>query len=65
MCGIHWQVAQATSLENIEFYMLFESDVPGNNQQVSPGSLTQSCLVQGSHQSLARVFIWRTAQEDS
>ncbi|TPX10950.1 uncharacterized protein E0L32_008156 [Thyridium curvatum] len=33
MCGIHWQVAQATSLENIEFYMLFESDVPGNNQQ--------------------------------
>ncbi|KAJ3952539.1 hypothetical protein N0V92_011011 [Colletotrichum tropicale] len=33
MCGIHWQVAQATSLENIEFYMQFESDVPGNNQQ--------------------------------
>ena len=28
------QVAQATSLENIEFYMLFDSDVPGNNQQV-------------------------------
>ncbi|OBT84881.1 hypothetical protein VE02_05927 [Pseudogymnoascus sp. 03VT05] len=34
LCGIHWQVAQATSLENIEFYMLYESDVPGNNQQV-------------------------------
>ncbi|KAL3954473.1 hypothetical protein ACCO45_010036 [Purpureocillium lilacinum] len=33
MCAIHWQVAQATSLENIEFYMLYESDVPGNNQQ--------------------------------
>ncbi|RYP21256.1 hypothetical protein DL767_009308 [Monosporascus sp. MG133] len=33
LCGIHWQVAQATSLENIEFYMLYESDVPGNNQQ--------------------------------
>ncbi|KAI3538503.1 hypothetical protein CSPX01_09431 [Colletotrichum filicis] len=33
MCGIHWQVTQATSLENIEFYMQFESDVPGNNQQ--------------------------------
>lgn len=35
LCGIHWQVAQATSLENIEFYMLYESDVPGNNQQVN------------------------------
>ncbi|KAG9251359.1 pectate lyase superfamily protein-domain-containing protein [Emericellopsis atlantica] len=33
MCAIHWQVAQATSLENIEFYMLYDSDVPGNNQQ--------------------------------
>lgn len=40
ICGIHWQVAQATSLENIEFYMLFESDVPGNNQQVSSFSNT-------------------------
>ncbi|KAG8160771.1 hypothetical protein KVR01_009035 [Diaporthe batatas] len=34
ICGIHWQVSQATSLENIEFYMLFNSDVPGNTQQV-------------------------------
>ncbi|KAH7124727.1 pectate lyase superfamily protein-domain-containing protein [Dactylonectria macrodidyma] len=33
MCGIHWQVAQATSLENIEFYMRLESDSSGNNQQ--------------------------------
>ncbi|KAL6857697.1 hypothetical protein ACO1O0_005139 [Amphichorda felina] len=33
VCGIHWQVAQATSLENIEFYMLRNTDVPGNTQQ--------------------------------
>ncbi|KAK8029707.1 pectin lyase-like protein [Apiospora rasikravindrae] len=33
LCGIHWQVAQGTSLENIDFYMLYDSDVPGNNQQ--------------------------------
>ncbi|KAF7180792.1 hypothetical protein CNMCM7691_010083 [Aspergillus felis] len=33
VCGIHWQVAQGTSLENIEFYMLYNSDVPGNTQQ--------------------------------
>lgn len=34
ICGIHWQVAQATSLENIEFYMLYNSDSPKNTQQV-------------------------------
>ncbi|KAH6696865.1 pectate lyase superfamily protein-domain-containing protein [Plectosphaerella plurivora] len=33
VCGIHWQVSQATSLENIEFFMLFNSDVPDNTQQ--------------------------------
>ncbi|KAL4875747.1 pectate lyase superfamily protein-domain-containing protein [Aspergillus karnatakaensis] len=33
ICAIHWQVAQGTSLENIEFYMLYNSDVPGNTQQ--------------------------------
>ncbi|KAL5048229.1 hypothetical protein BDW71DRAFT_205766 [Aspergillus fruticulosus] len=33
VCAIHWQVAQGTSLENIEFYMLYNSDVPGNTQQ--------------------------------
>ncbi|CAG8040084.1 unnamed protein product [Penicillium olsonii] len=33
ICGIHWQVAQGTSLENIEFYMLYNSDVPTNTQQ--------------------------------
>ena len=33
VCGIHWQVAQGTSLENIEFYMLYNSDVPENTQQ--------------------------------
>ncbi|RMJ21385.1 hypothetical protein PHISP_07749, partial [Aspergillus sp. HF37] len=33
VCAIHWQVAQGTSLENIEFYMLYNSDVPDNTQQ--------------------------------
>lgn len=32
VAGIHWQVAQATSLQNIKFRM---STVAGNNQQVS------------------------------
>ncbi|GAT20988.1 hypothetical protein RIB2604_00900080 [Aspergillus luchuensis] len=31
VCAIHWQVAQGTSLENIEFYML--QNVEGNTQQ--------------------------------
>lgn len=35
ICAIHWQVAQGTSLENIEFYMQYNSDIPGNTQQVS------------------------------
>lgn len=26
ICGIHWQVAQGTSLENIEFHMSFDED---------------------------------------
>ena len=33
VCAIHWQVAQATSLENIEFYMVYNTDVPSNTQQ--------------------------------
>ncbi|KAJ5869330.1 hypothetical protein N7455_004271 [Penicillium solitum] len=33
VCAIHWQVGQGTSLENIEFYMLYNSDVPSNTQQ--------------------------------
>lgn len=35
VCAIHWQVSQATSLENIVFYMQFNSAIPGNTQQVS------------------------------
>jgi hypothetical protein len=31
VCAIHWQVAQGTTLENIEFYM---SQADGNTQQV-------------------------------
>ncbi|SPJ75732.1 uncharacterized protein FTOL_05463 [Fusarium torulosum] len=31
--AIHWQVAQATSLENIKFYILYNSEVPSNTQQ--------------------------------
>lgn len=38
VCAIHWQVAQATSLENIEFYMLYNSEVPANTQQVIWGT---------------------------
>lgn len=34
ICGVHWQVSQATSLENIEFYMQFNTDNPDNTQQV-------------------------------
>jgi hypothetical protein len=34
ICGIHWQVSQATSLENIEFYMVYNSDVANSTQQV-------------------------------
>ncbi|KAH7329285.1 LysM domain protein [Stachybotrys elegans] len=37
ICAIHWQarstVAQASSLENIEFYMLYNTEVPHNTQQ--------------------------------
>jgi hypothetical protein len=35
VCAIHWQVAQGTSLENIEFYM---SQDAGTTQQVCPAS---------------------------
>jgi hypothetical protein len=33
ICGIHWQVAQGTSLENIVFYMIYTSENPNNTQQ--------------------------------
>lgn len=33
ICGIHWQVAQGTSLENIVFYMVYNTDNPSNTQQ--------------------------------
>ena len=33
VCAIHWQVAQASSLENIEFYMQYNSDMPHSTQQ--------------------------------
>lgn len=33
-CLFYAKVAQGTSLENIEFYMKYNSDVPGNTQQV-------------------------------
>jgi hypothetical protein len=32
VCAIHWQVAQGTTLENIDFYM---SQADGNTQQVT------------------------------
>ncbi|KID94680.1 LysM domain protein, partial [Metarhizium majus ARSEF 297] len=33
VCGIHWQVAQGTSIESVTFYMKYNSDDPGNTQQ--------------------------------
>jgi hypothetical protein len=36
VCGIHWQVAQGTSLENIEFYM---EEHPETTQQVRDRSV--------------------------
>lgn len=35
VCGIHWQVAQGSSLENIYFYSTDPSDNPATTQQVS------------------------------
>lgn len=32
--GIHWQVAQGTSLENVHFYMVKPKDDPSTTQQV-------------------------------
>lgn len=54
VCAIHWQVAQGTSLENIEFYM---SQAAGNTQQVSDtvyGCTNRSVLI------VERASIWRT-----
>lgn len=34
ICGIHWQVAQGTSLENIDFYMTKPTDNAATTQQV-------------------------------
>jgi len=34
VCGIHWQVAQGTSLENIQFLMSDPSIYPQTTQQV-------------------------------
>lgn len=39
--AIHWQVAQGTSLENIEFYMSFE---PETTQQVGLHDENKSSL---------------------
>ncbi|KAL6401099.1 putative glucan 1,3-beta-glucosidase [Ilyonectria robusta] len=33
VCGIHWQVAQGTSLENVHFYMVKPKDDPSTTQQ--------------------------------
>jgi hypothetical protein len=60
LAGIHWQVAQASSLENIIFYMRYNSDTPGNTQQVG----TQSMTLTGTRYSHGspRVSTWKTAQ---
>ncbi|GFF99898.1 hypothetical protein IFM53868_10509 [Aspergillus udagawae] len=54
ICAIHWQVAQGTSLKNIKFYMLYNTNVPGNTQQGiyiengSGGFLTNLTFVGGN-----------------
>lgn len=50
VCAIHWQVAQATSLENIEFYMLYNSEVAGNTQQVSEQILPSRAAAEGKEE---------------
>lgn len=59
VCAIHWQVAQATSLENIEFYMQYNSDNPGNTQQVR--ALINPDMVNHMLIERLRASIWRTA----
>lgn len=58
LAGIHWQVAQASSLENIEFYMRYNSETPGNTQQV--------CIVQYLPNAQKRVSMchWYSIHSD-
>lgn len=62
VCAIHWQVAQATSLENIDFYMTDPADNPDTTQQ---GRLPLSSILNISFPALIRikqVSIWKMAQ---
>jgi hypothetical protein len=60
ICGIHWQVAQGTSLENIEFYMRYNVDTPGNTQQVRCSALMPYAATQVNLcLPVSRAFTWR------
>ncbi|KAK2846374.1 hypothetical protein FQN49_005788 [Arthroderma sp. PD_2] len=51
ICGIHWQVAQATSLENIEFYMMNDEKTTQQGifmENGSGGFLTNLTFVGGN-----------------
>jgi hypothetical protein len=65
VCAIHWQVAQATSLENIHFYMTKPEDDPSTTQQV--GSILNGFLSDEKAKfiSFTRESTWKTAAVDS
>jgi hypothetical protein len=64
VCAIHWQVAQGTSLENIEMHMSFDENT---TQQVScaAGLRCASSLLPFIADVLPRAYIWKTAAEAS
>jgi hypothetical protein len=64
VCAIHWQVAQGTSLENIEMHMSFDENT---TQQVScaAGLRYTSSLLSSITDVLPRAYIWKTVAEAS
>ena len=64
VCAIHWQVAQGTSLENIEMHMSFDENT---TQQVSSaaGLRYTSSLLSSITDVLPRAYIWKTVAEAS
>ena len=64
VCAIHWQVAQGTSLENIEMHMSFDENT---TQQVScaAGLRYTSSLLSSIADVLPRAYIWKTVVEAS
>ena len=67
VCGIHWQVAQATSLENVYFWMTDPSVNSATTQQVSIAMTALHLLDSWDDLSdlLFREFTWRMEVEAS